>query len=71
MKALEAHGVIQRYVALANPKALGLGLNVFINISLKEQAEELLAEFERPIPDGSISASFRSGQPIRMATSST
>ena len=37
VKALEAGGVIQRYVALANAAALGLGLNVFINISLKEQ----------------------------------
>ncbi len=47
VKALESAGVIQRYVALANPKALGLGLNVFISISLKEQSREALAEFER------------------------
>ena len=33
VKALEAGGVIERYVALASAKALGLGLNVFINIS--------------------------------------
>jgi len=51
VKALETNGVIQRYVALANPKALGLGLNVFINISLKEQAKESLAEFERRIAE--------------------
>jgi len=51
VKALEAGGVIARYVALANPKALGLGLNVFINISLKEQAKERLAEFERRIAE--------------------
>jgi DNA-binding Lrp family transcriptional regulator len=49
--ALEVSGVIDRYVALANPKALGLGLNVFINISLKEQARESLAEFERRIAE--------------------
>ena len=42
VKALEAAGVIQRYVALTNPQALGLGLNVFINISLKEQSRESL-----------------------------
>ena len=47
VKALETGGVIDRYVALANPKALGLGLNVFINISLKEQSRKSLAEFER------------------------
>ncbi len=29
VKALEAAGVIARYVAIANPTALGLGLNVF------------------------------------------
>ena len=51
VKALENAGVIQRYVALADPKALGLGLNVFINISLKEQARESLAEFERRIAE--------------------
>ncbi|MGH8434189.1 MAG: Lrp/AsnC family transcriptional regulator [Pseudomonas sp.] len=39
------------YVALADPKALGLGLNVFISISLKEQARESLAEFERRIAE--------------------
>jgi len=51
VKALEAAGVIERYVALANAKLLGLGLNVFINISLKEQAKESLAEFERRIAE--------------------
>ena len=30
VKALESHGVIQRYVALASAAALGLGLTVFI-----------------------------------------
>ncbi len=49
VKALEASGVIQRYVALADPKALGLGLSVFISISLKEQSKAALAEFERRI----------------------
>jgi DNA-binding Lrp family transcriptional regulator len=51
VKALETAGVIQRYVALANPKAVGLGLNVFISISLKEQAKVSLAEFERRIAE--------------------
>jgi Lrp/AsnC family transcriptional regulator, leucine-responsive regulatory protein len=51
VKALEAAGVIQRYVALANAKLLGLGLNVFINISLKTQSKESLAEFERRIAE--------------------
>ena len=51
VKALETAGVIQRYVALANARALGLGLNVFISISLKEQSRESLAEFERRIAE--------------------
>jgi Lrp/AsnC family transcriptional regulator, leucine-responsive regulatory protein len=51
VKALEAAGVIERYVALASAKQLGLGLNVFINISLKSQSKEALAEFERRIAE--------------------
>ncbi|MFC5497230.1 Lrp/AsnC family transcriptional regulator [Caenimonas terrae] len=51
VKALESAGVIERYVALANARALGLGLNVFISISLKEQSRESLAEFERRIAE--------------------
>ena len=51
VKALEAEGVIDRYVALANPLKLGLGLSVFINISLKEQSKSALAEFERRIAE--------------------
>lgn len=51
VKALESAGVIQRYVALTDPAALGLGLNVFISISLKEQSRDSLAEFERRIAE--------------------
>ena len=43
--------MIQRYVALTQPQALGLGLNVFINISLKTQNKEALAEFEQRIAE--------------------
>lgn len=49
VKALERSGVIQKYVALADPQCLGLGLSVFINISLKEQSKVSLAEFEQRI----------------------
>ena len=51
VKALEHNGVIDRYVALANAAALGLGLNVFISISLKEQSKAALAEFEQRIAE--------------------
>ena len=51
VKALEAAGVLQRYVALVNPRTLGLGLNVFISISLKEQSKQALAAFEERIAE--------------------
>ncbi len=51
VKALEAAGVISRYVALASAAALGLGLNVFISISLKTQSREALAAFEARIAE--------------------
>ena len=51
VKALETHGVIDRYVALANPKALGLGLNVFISISLATQNRQSLADLEQRIAE--------------------
>jgi DNA-binding Lrp family transcriptional regulator len=51
VKALEAADVIRRYVALVDPQSLGLGLNVFINISLKEQSKEALARFEQRIAE--------------------
>lgn len=51
VKALEASGVIDRYVAIANATQLGLGVNVFISISLKSQSKESLADFERRIAE--------------------
>ncbi|MBU3635588.1 Lrp/AsnC family transcriptional regulator [Polynucleobacter sp. es-GGE-1] len=51
VKALKDKGVIRNYVALADPKVLGLGLNVFISISLKEQSKEALAAFEQRISE--------------------
>lgn len=51
VKALKDKGVIRNYVALADPKILGLGLNVFISISLKEQSKEALSKFEQRISE--------------------
>ena len=51
VKALERAGVIDRYVALVQPKSLGLNLSVFISISLKEQSKSALAAFEKSIAD--------------------
>jgi Lrp/AsnC family transcriptional regulator, leucine-responsive regulatory protein len=49
VKALRQSGVIRRYVALVDPEAIGLGVSVFISISLREQNTAALAEFERRI----------------------
>jgi len=51
VKAMEQSGLIRRYVALVDPARLGLGLSVFINISLKTQSKEALARFEAGIAD--------------------
>ena len=51
VKALQAAGVIERYVALVSAASLGLGLNVFISISLTNQSKQALAEFERRIAE--------------------
>ena len=51
VKALKDKGVIRNYVALVDPKILGLGLNVFISISLKEQSKEALGKFEERISE--------------------
>ena len=49
VKALEASGLIRQYVALLDAKQLGLLLNVFISISLKQQNRAALDAFEREI----------------------
>lgn len=46
VKALQTSGLIQRYVALLDARQLGLHLNVFISISLKQQNEKALQAFE-------------------------
>jgi Lrp/AsnC family transcriptional regulator, leucine-responsive regulatory protein len=49
VKKLEADQTIRQYVALVDPNVLGLKLNVFISISLKQQSKEALEAFERRI----------------------
>jgi Lrp/AsnC family transcriptional regulator, leucine-responsive regulatory protein len=46
VKALEQARVIDRYVALVRPEALGLGLSVFIQVTLERQTEKGLETFE-------------------------
>lgn len=49
VKNLEAEHVISRYVALVNPHALGLKMNVFIQVSLEKQEAGSLARFEKAV----------------------
>lgn len=49
VRALEARGLIRKYVALLEAQQLGLHLNVFISISLKQQSRQALEEFEERI----------------------
>jgi len=49
VKALEASGLIRQYVALLDAKQLGLHLNVFISISLKQQTRAALDAFEAAV----------------------
>lgn len=49
VKSLEARGLIRQYVALLDAKQLGLHLNVFISISLKQQTRPSLEAFEAKI----------------------
>lgn len=49
VRNLEAEGVISRYVALVDPHALGLKVNVFIRVSLEKQEAGALERFEKAV----------------------
>ncbi len=49
VKNLENSGVISRYVALIDPHALGLKLNVFVRIALEKQESGALERFEQAV----------------------
>ena len=49
VRTLEAAGLIRKYVALLDAKQLGLDMNVFISISLKQQTRAALDSFEAKI----------------------
>ena len=46
VRRLEEEGFINQYVALINPSRVGMGSNVFVEITLSSQAEEALDAFE-------------------------
>lgn len=49
VRALEARGLIERYVALLNQKEAGLSGNVFVNIALNREEQSELAAFEKAV----------------------
>ncbi len=49
VKALEDSGVITRYVALVDPAAVDLPVNIFISVSLERQVEERIDAFESAV----------------------
>ncbi len=49
MQRLESEGYIRDYVALLNPRKLGLPTTVFVEIKLQAQADEVLDAFEKAV----------------------
>lgn len=49
VRALEETGIIKRYVALLDARAVGLGVSVFINITLEKQAKAAIEAFESTV----------------------
>ena len=51
LRRLETDGVIQRYVALADPDAMGLSVTAFVRVRLERQDDRHLAAFEAAITE--------------------
>jgi Lrp/AsnC family transcriptional regulator, leucine-responsive regulatory protein len=49
VKLLEQEGFIDRHVTLLNPAAVGLGVNIFVQIRLERQVDAALNTFERVV----------------------
>ena len=49
LRALESEGVISRYTAIINERAVGLPISVFVTVTLASQAESALTAFETAI----------------------
>lgn len=49
VRQLEEAGVIERYVALLNPKRVGFGVNVFVQITFEKHSEAVVREFEQTV----------------------
>jgi len=51
VQALEASGAIEEYRAIVNPTAVGLGINIFVEITLERQNDDTLKAFEARLAD--------------------
>lgn len=51
VKRLKETGVISRYVALIDPTAIGLDLDVFVSVTLDRQRTEVAEAFEQAVAD--------------------
>jgi Lrp/AsnC family leucine-responsive transcriptional regulator len=49
LKRLERDGIISRYVALVDQKAVGLPVSVFVSVKLERQREDAMAHFDAEI----------------------
>ena len=49
VKALETRGIVQRYVALVDPSAVGQGLQAVVQVRLDRQTSDSVARFEKEI----------------------
>src|ERR1700742_3066562 len=50
VRILEKSGVISRYVAVLDQRAVGLPVSVFVSVKLDKQREEHLDRFAKTIP---------------------
>src|ERR1700742_569359 len=50
VRILEREGVISRYVAVLDQRAVGLPVSVFVSVKLDKQREEHLDRFAKTIP---------------------
>ena len=49
VRALEANGIIDRYVALVRPEVIGLAVTAFVRVRLSQQDDRCLAVFEQAV----------------------
>ena len=51
VKALEAKGIIRRYVGIVDAKAMGFLINAFVSVSLRSQEKAALLSFQSKVLD--------------------